>query len=208
MWMMKVILRFFFVLPLSMLFVGCAVKPTMQVSDDILEQAWQERLNKLADISTWKLKGRVAINHVEDSWTASLNWQESEDDQEVRVIAPLGQGTAILKRLENGLSELRLSNGEVYSGGTASELLQQQLGWRLPVESLVHWVKGAPDPRYSSTWKLNQEGGASVIEQAGWQVEYRKYRFSELYNVDLPAKMFLKKGGWQVKLVVRSWQGV
>lgn len=188
------------------LLAGCAVKPPIETTADEREQAWQARVSELSAIDAWRLDGRVAINNAKDSWTANLTWRESEDNQEVRVVAPLGQGTAILKRIAGGLSELRLSSGETFVGESASELLHQQLGWYLPVESLSYWIKGMPDPSYVSLRKLNDQGAIAQLEQAGWKVEYKGYEFSRLYSIDLPEKLYLKRDDWRVKLVVQNWQ--
>lgn len=185
---------------------ACTVTPVVEMSPDALEDAWSDRNMRLMAMDAWRLQGRVAVSNEHDSWSASLLWRESDHSQEVRVVAPLGQGTAVVRREEHGLAELQLSNGEVFVGESASELLHQQLGWYLPVESLAYWIKGVPDPNYVSSWALNRQGGLSHLTQAGWQVEYKRYRHSELFDGDLPSKLFLTRDDWKVKLIVQNWQ--
>lgn len=187
--------------------VGCAVKPVVDVSERERQRIWADKQALLETIDAWHLKGRLAVNNAQDSWSASLIWRESTQDQEVRVVAPLGQGTAVVKREGHGMTQLKLSNGRVFFGESASDLLHAQLGWYLPVESLVYWVRGMPDPDYASQWRLNELGQIDSLEQAGWQVEYKRYRFSDHYEMELPSKLFLQRDDWRIKLVVQDWQG-
>ena len=186
--------------------IGCATQPTEQLSDRERESTWNGHVAALADIDAWRLQGRVAVRNTEDSWSASLFWSESEHDQEVRVVAPLGQGTAVVTRHEGSMAQLKLSNGKVFFGENASDLLHAQLGWYLPVESLVYWVKGMPDPAYPSHWELNEQGQLASVTQAGWQVDYQKYRQSDVHQIALPIKLALTRDDWRIKLVVRNWQ--
>ena len=186
--------------------VGCASKSVVDVSEQERQQMWGDKLTQLEALNAWYLRGRIAVNNSQDSWSASLIWRESQQDQEVRVVAPLGQGTAVVKREGDDLAQLHLSNGKVYFGESASDLLHTQLGWYLPVESLVYWVKGMPDPSYVSHSQLSNEGRMDFIEQAGWHVEYKKYRFADDYAMDLPSKLFLQRDDWRIKLVVQDWQ--
>ncbi len=189
--------------------VACSTAPVVKMSSEALELAWQDHSTRLASsVNSWRLQGRVAVRHARDSWSASLLWREASLSREVRVVAPLGQGTAVVKHDANGPAELRLSNGEVYVGESASELLHQQLGWYLPVASLAYWIKGLPDPEHTFSFSLDNQGRLSHLMQAGWQVEYKKYRYSDQFDVVLPAKLSLTRADWKVKLVVQNWQGV
>ncbi len=195
---------------LSGFLVACSTAPVVKMSPEALDIAWQEHSSRLTSrMNSWRLQGRVAVRHARDSWSASLLWrEEAELSREVRVVAPLGQGTAVVKHDANGPAELRLSNGEVYVGENASELLHQQLGWYLPVASLAYWIKGLPDPEHTFSFSLDNQGRLSHLMQAGWQVEYKKYRYSDQFDVVLPAKLSLTRSDWKVKLVVQNWQGV
>ena len=157
-------------------------------------------------IERWQFEGRMAINNSNESWSANLMWIESPQGQEVRVIAPLGQGSAILRRVGDGVMELSLSTGEVFLAEDAAELLYRQLGWSLPVDSLAYWLKGVPDPNFKYLWQIGTEGSLTFIDQEGWSVEYKSYRFSEHYGVDLPVKLVMKNDDWRVKLVIQDWQ--
>ncbi len=54
-------------------------------------------------------------------------------------------------------------------------LLEEQLGWKLPVSHLVWWVRGLPAPDSKSRLGLDNDSRLATLEQDGWQVEYLSY---------------------------------
>lgn len=52
------------------------------------------------------------------------------------------------------------------SGTDADALIEQTLGWRLPVAGLADWLAGRPDPARPSTWLAPDRR----FEQDGWTV--------------------------------------
>src|SRR5690606_5148367 len=59
---------------------------------------------------------------------------------------------------------------------SAEDLLEQQIGWRLPVENLLWWVRGLPAPDSPSRLQLNPDSRLARLAQAGWTVEYSRYQ--------------------------------
>src|SRR5690606_18888434 len=72
---------------------------------------------------------------------------------------------------------------------SAEDLLEQQIGWRLPVENLLWWVRGLPAPDSPSRLQLNPDSRLARLAQAGWTVEYSRYQ--EVEGVQLPQRLQL-----------------
>ncbi len=188
----------------SFLMSGCATSPVPRTAS-LNEATWQSRLDRLERIDEWVLAGRVAISNEEDSWTASLNWIQMADDYEIRVTAPLGQGSALLEGDAGGV-KLHFSNGEVATDRNAGNLLYNRLGWRMPLEALRYWVLGMPSPEGLAQRQLDDAGRMARLEQSDWRVRYKRYAPVLGADIDLPTKVFMARDDWQVRLVVDDWQ--
>ncbi|TPW12897.1 MAG: outer membrane lipoprotein LolB [Halothiobacillaceae bacterium] len=183
---------------------GCATSPTVLREPKVNEAAWQQRLSVVGDVVAWRFTGRVGVSNASESWSASIDWQESPAAQEIRVTGPVGQGAAVIKRVADGVT-MSLSNGQVYAGRSGEQLLYERLGWRVPVVGLRYWMRGIPAPQSPAQWQLDNDGRALWLEQEGWKITYKGYQRLTPLGVSLPAKLFLEHQEWQVRLVVQEW---
>ncbi|MGZ0843299.1 lipoprotein insertase outer membrane protein LolB, partial [Klebsiella pneumoniae subsp. pneumoniae] len=62
-----------------------------------------------------------------------------------------------------------------YQAESPEALLEEQLGWRLPVSHLLWWVRGLPAPDSKSRLTLDADSRLARLEQDGWQIEYTRY---------------------------------
>jgi outer membrane lipoprotein LolB len=79
-------------------------------------------------------------------------------------------------------------------------------GWDFPLKALPYWIKGLPSPSLKLQ-RLVQDtatGGASVLEQAGWEVRYEQYRRFEQMN--LPTRIVITDGEVQATVLVKQWR--
>ncbi|MCP6330038.1 lipoprotein insertase outer membrane protein LolB, partial [Klebsiella pneumoniae] len=74
-----------------------------------------------------------------------------------------------------GQVELEVANQGRYQAESPEALLEEQLGWRLPVSHLLWWVRGLPAPASRSVVTLDGNSHLSRLEQDGWQVQYLSY---------------------------------
>lgn len=181
-----------------------------------LGRAWQARQQQLSALQTWTLIGRIAIqaNGARDArqegWNGGLRWGQRDGDYDITISSPLGQEVAQLHGGAAGVT-LRTSAGEDFAldGET---LLQQRLGWRMPVSGLRFWVLGLADPNMPEVAEqdrvLDAQGRLVRLHQSGWEIEFRRYQ--KVGNVELPDKLFLSNQHADVqlelRLVVEQWE--
>jgi len=60
------------------------------------------------------------------------------------------------------------------SGPDADQLIEQLLGWRLPVAGLSDWLEGRPEPSRPARTQMN-DNRVSSIEQDGWTIRIDEY---------------------------------
>tara|TARA_B100000989_G_scaffold298701_1_gene289268 strand:+ start:10656 stop:11108 length:453 start_codon:yes stop_codon:yes gene_type:complete len=149
------------------------------------------------------LAGAMAVNDGQQARSASINWRQQANNYTIRIFGPLGVGNNIITGSPKGVSLLN-ANQQRFNAATASQLLQQQTGWQVPIESLFYWVRGIPKPGVGYDKSLDGQQRLSQLQQQGWHIDYRHY--TKVGNVDLPDKIFLSQGPLKVKLAINTWQ--
>lgn len=196
-----VLARTCFIYFVLVLFGGCAVQQTM--TDENKLMGWKLHQDKLAELDQWTLKGRIAIRLEKEGWTATLHWRQQQGRYSLRLIAPLGRGTFELIG-DNQSVSLRTADNRLLYADDAETLLQQNLGWRVPVSGLFYWIRGLPEPgTITDNLLLDDSGRASAISQGGWQVRYTDYMTSESYN--LPRKLTMQHDKLIIRLIIQDW---
>ena len=201
---------------LALLFVvllaGCATKPAVPLHDAAaLDRLWDVRQAQLSGLAGWQMKGRVAVKSAEDSWSASLSWQQQAETFDISFSSMLGQRMVQLKGDELSAS-LYLPDDRVLSAANVSDLLDDELGWSVPMEGLRYWLVGlpAPEPEQAIAPELNKGldelGRLQWLEQSGWRIEYQRYRPAGILEV--PKKMVLTRDELRVRFVIDRWQAV
>ena len=166
---------------------------------------WRRHASRVATLDTWFLKGRIALSTREDSWSATLHWRQQAGHYNLRVLAPLGQGSVELQGGDGEPIVLTTSENRRFSAADAESLMQQQLGWSVPVEGLRYWVRGLPAPGGDITAATpDRQGRIRSLEQMGWQIEFTDY--VEALNRELPRRMEMVNDQLELKLVVQSWE--
>ncbi|MEO7430974.1 MAG: lipoprotein insertase outer membrane protein LolB [Dokdonella sp.] len=196
--------RIFFATLSSLLLAACAgrnVRPLPADADLLSKQATRERA--LATRTTWTLKGRLGVSDGHDSGSGALEWQQTGSRYRFSVHAPVTGKTWVLSG-EPGHAVLEGLRDAVVEGGDAAALLERELGWRVPVAQLVHWVRGARAGGAAQI-RFRADGLPAEIDEDGWTVEYLDYGPGEPAQ---PSKVFASKGDYKVRLSIREWAGL
>lgn len=176
-----------------------ACQSTPQLPDNIKQQQ-----KALARLSSWQAEGKIAINMRGERQSASFDWQQQRNNYVIHLFGPFGQGATWLKRTSRSVT---LENAETGTrrANTAEELMEQTLGWQVPVSNLQHWIRGLAAPTPKPSRLINDETGLiATLEQEGWLVDYVRYENHEGWA--LPGKLTAKRDGIEVTIVVKRWQ--
>lgn len=184
-----------------LLLAGCSSTPPRPLPDDA-QSVWEERQFHLSQLTQWHLNGRLAIQTGHEGWHLKIDWQQDRQTYAINLIAPLGQGSLKLDGNEHFVT-LQSDKGEAVSATDPAALLQQQLGWRVPVTALRYWVRGipAPGPRQE---QLDEYGRLTHLEQGEWEIQFLDYQPQQ--GLELPGRVFINNHQAKVKLVISDWQ--
>ena len=178
---------------------GCApIAPRPPLAVDETVQAAREAA--LAERSDWAFTGRLAINQGGYGGNARIQWRQDGELSDVQLSAPITRQSWRLRQ-SAGQATLEGIDGGIRTGPDAEALLLEVTGWSVPLASMRAWVRGA---RGSGAAQLSfdPQGLPATIIQHGWTVEYRGWLPG---TPALPQKVFARRGGASVRLIVEEW---
>lgn len=176
---------------------SCANKPLTPI--DNLDRY----KNRLLTISQWEVKGRINVRVPDDSDTASVTWENNNDNYQIRFRGPVGIGSA---RIIGSPQQVRLeqSGEEPVIASSAEELLYTQLGREIPISDLHYWVRGLPAPQPNPTeLNVNENGSLQFLNQSGWHLTFEDYRAVGEWN--MPKKIIAKRDDFVLTLYGLRW---
>lgn len=190
---------------LVMLLAGCAelsfLTPPPKTADIAAWSLRQEALNRL---TTWSLRGRLAVQAGAEGWSATMHWDQDVQNYTLRLIAPLGQGTYQLEGDDQIVSLLTPDN-KLFQASTPERLLRENLGWEVPLHGLKYWVKGVPEPGVdSANLVLDEQGRMTGLEQSGWRINISRY--SDFNGAQMPSKINMQNDRLKLRIVVQDWK--
>lgn len=183
---------------------GCADLAYISPGAEPQGPSWESRLEDLYKLQQWSIRGHLAVQAGNEGWSATLYWDQDRQNYIMRFIAPLGQGTYELSG-DLGKVSLLTADNKLYQATDAESLLQNNLGWYVPLHGLKYWVTGAPEPGIATdNLLLDDKGRMTDLQQAGWRISISRY--SEFRGKELPAKLFMQNDRFQLRLVVLDWK--
>jgi len=185
---------------LVLLIAGCTTAPKPPPVADT-EAAWQQHQRRLLTIQSWQLQGKLALRSEQQSGSAQLWWRQNQQRFDLRVTPPFGVGKL---RIRGDDSEVILypALGRPLRAANAEALLQQTLGWSLPLQSLRYWVLGLPAE--AEQIELDDQGRLHSLAYQGWQVKFIAYE--AVADLMLPSELFLRYQDLQLRLAIHEWQ--
>jgi outer membrane lipoprotein LolB len=178
---------------LLLLLAGCASAPP--VSQPVTRPSSAEQ-------KPFVLNGRIAIKHDGDRSSANIRWAHRREDDDILLLAPLGQTVA---HIHSDVQGAVLDTADKhYTAQDPEELTQQVLGWHLPLAGLRYWVLALPAPKSKSSIEHVANGQVSILQQDGWKILYTRYAAQTPDS--LPLRISLQREGMELQLVVDEWE--
>ena len=166
---------------------GCA---TRQLTPEPLAAAQQEAL--LLQLEAFAFSGRVAVAARDSGFNAGIDWQQRGEGAVVRLSAPIGGSLVVTWRPDH--LQLEAGRGQMLQDAEAAAVIEQELGFLPPFESLRYWVLGLAAPG---------EGPA----QLGWQISYERWMIVSTPQgaLRMPQRLTATRDGLRLRLVVDRW---
>ncbi len=153
---------------------GCATLPLPDESSQIASEPFVSALQMRAELARdWNLRGEVIAHYRQHEARIKFVWRQRPDRYQLRIASVSGMTLAVIDTQADGETTAMDARGNRYRTATARQMVEQLLGFELPVEHLRYWVLGVPSP-HSAYRAARREGDRLVsFRQQGWQVRYR-----------------------------------
>ena len=159
----------------------------------------QPNIQPNTPIENWQLRGKLGIRNGKRADSVYINWTQCQGQFNIRITGPFGQGAARLFG-SNQLVTFENNKQQRFYADSPEKLLQQQLGWSLPVSQLYYWLRALPSPTSEYIYSDNQ----TDFSQQHWQISFP--RFETVNNYHLPTKIIAEQAPLKVTFLIKQWQ--
>ena len=168
------------------------------------EERWQAHTRALLRFQTWTMRGTLVVRSGDDASRLNMRWHQARESYRMQFTALLGAGLFELEGSRIGV-KARFADGRRVRADSPEALLEQEIGWSVPLDGLRYWIVGAPAPDGSEARaKLDGQGRLARLEQSGWTVVYEKY--GVLDDLALPERIRFSNASVDATVVVRRWK--
>ena len=167
--------------PLTLLLVscalasGCAVTPPRlpgadnTLAPELAARDWAGRFSVSSQSSGVDTRQDAAVGRFLLTSVASPGGRTLD----LMLQSPFGQTLATARRLPDGTASLVMANGRTLTAGSLDALLEQAIGWPLPVERLTDWL----DDRFERVLTRDSAGQITSATDSGWQISREPNRW-------------------------------
>lgn len=197
---------FFLISALMLMLTGCGFnKADRQSAQPALNKkvSKQSRQNKLMALRTWRVSGAISIRVQGKTEIGSFTWSQNGRGYDFRTFGPLHMAGV---RIQGSPGSVRLYKdaGKPIIAPTPEKLMQDQLGWSLPLANFRYWGRAIPAPGISAQKSYDSFGHLAQLNQQGWRIQYQSYQGVD--ELDLPKTIKLNNRNVQVKIVFKRWR--
>jgi len=183
---------------------GCSQSGRLE-DEQRAQELWAARQQALLNFDTWDVHARAAIKLEGAAYNIGIRWQRQAENSTILLEAPFGQGVFRIESAAGGTYRLRLPDGRVFENNSAEALLEEMIGWSLPISGLEYWIRGLPRPDSAYSHRLDSAGRARSIGQDQWAIDYLDY-FAREDDLQLPRRVKLVSDKVTLKLIIERWQ--
>ncbi|HQV80987.1 MAG: outer membrane lipoprotein LolB [Agitococcus sp.] len=190
---------------------GCATKtPVMlptSASSPITAEAQAEPPILTQEQTTWTASGKFSVRVIDQNGkkkggSVYFVWQQNNQDYQVILTGPLGQGRTSLVGNAQYVTMQSAKTGEL-TAASPEELFAQSFGWTAPVSYLRYWLKAQPaTPDAVPTY--DAEGQLQSLREGLWQADFVQYQ--SINNQLIPQKIIVTGPNLNMTLLISDWQ--
>jgi outer membrane lipoprotein LolB len=140
--------------------------------------------------NNFDISGRFNIKTANQNNYGNFTWTKQNTSESLELRSPIGTTVARIT-VESGVATLTTKD-KVYTKDDLDDMLEQNLGFSLPMPYLHYWIQGISLPDVPIDGEL-----ADGFIQLGWQVEYLEW-----YNQNHPKIIRCTKDDLSIKLLL------
>lgn len=166
---------------------------------------WKAHSAQLAALQYWTANGKLAVRTAASSDSASMVWQQRQQNTHLQLSGPLGMGATTIHS-DGRLLDIRRGNEHQTLDISTPDAIVLNTGWDLPLHALTYWLKGLPAPDVDiQQLELNpQTELLQSLQQDGWDIRFEKY--GQFQSHVLPTRLQIERDATRVLVVISQWQ--
>jgi outer membrane lipoprotein LolB len=165
---------------------------------------WKIHQASIFSHNRWQAVAKMSVQSPQYSGSVRLDWKQLDENFSIILAGPLGLQNILM----TGDSDEAVIH---YKGkskvGSPNLLIKEIIGIPLQISALAYWLRGIPSPNLIQTNLLiNPEGQAHKFEQAGWSLEFDKYKPTPFGS--MPKKILGSNKERSFKLIISQWSKI
>ncbi len=196
--------HFLFIITSLLWLSSCATSGNNEGPDD---PNWLQHEQSVLALSNWQLSGRLNVRQQNASDTVSINWQQEDQNFEIRFSGTLGLGAVHVHGSPDEVV-VEKAGAETVLLPDLQALTRNYLGYDFPAAQLLFWVRGIPAPGGIISTTLDVSLMMGTLIQADttgrrWELEYDRYQ--QVNDVWLPGRIRVKSEDIQLTFLISEW---
>ncbi|MDI3261939.1 MAG: lipoprotein insertase outer membrane protein LolB [Fulvimonas sp.] len=189
---------------LAVFLAGCVPAVRMRGSpEDLAAQRARER--QLAGVERWQVRGRLGVYDARGGGSGDFSWRQDGTRYEFTLHGPSLSGVDLRLRGDEHGALLEGDKRGPLRGRGAEALMQQALGWVVPLDELRAWLFGLRAPGGGpAELEFGADHLPARLRQDGWTVDYRAWDTDR--QPPLPRKLFAEKPPYKVRLAIDAFE--
>ncbi len=148
--------------------------------------------------ASYAVSGKAVIRSPQGGQRLSFRWQQTPVEYRLSVWGALGVGRLQLSGTEQALLVSR--GGRDAITGPAAQMMEQHLGWSVPLEAMGSWLLGEPANTLAQDLVVTDDRGrVTRLKQGNWEIEFSQY---EWVNEWRPKRMDITGGQISMRVVL------
>lgn len=150
----------------------------------------------------WSVNGRLGLSDGERGGSLAFDWQADGEHHHVRL-RTLAGGRQWRLEFGPGYAALEGTDMEPLVGTDPDPLVEEAVGWPIPVAWMSRWLRGLPAPDHARV-QYAEDGTMAALQHRDWSLEIR--RFATLDNgVLVPSRMQAVNPPYRVRAALSGW---
>ncbi len=161
--------------------------------------AWNLHQKFLETQQNWTVTGKAGLSDGVHAEVVDFVWQQQNQEYHIDFYGPLNIKFASLIKDKSGLF-LKTQSDKIFALDP-EHLMQQELGFSLPIDGLQHWIIGCPQGK-AAKWTLNKFAYLDTLKEGDWDIRYEDYQ--PVKGRAFPHQILLKNGRFKAVLRIQK----
>ena len=146
-----------------------------------------------------------------ESWSGNFTWAQTPQATTVTLQSPLGQTVATIV-VDADHATLTQSDQAPRSAANVDALVEQALGWPLPISNLRDWLQAYAVDADGTRILATPATTATIATRDGWRIKYLTWQDdNDVGMQNVPKRIDMERdtaeaGKVAMRLIVTSWQ--